>query len=212
MLCGSPRQPPPPHARPPPRPTRRCPAALPSSSPSRRPPLLPCATLPLQACNNRVVHRSNYFLQYAPDFRYQEALAAQSWMQAKAVQVGRRRRAWQSCGKLQQHRGWASALQCSTLQPCPGLPAPSPRAGGHAGRGGGHEPDLDAPAAQEAAARPGRGARCAAAHAAAVVVARAALGIPTRLCVLCLRSTAGALAAAAAAAHTNRCRAPPAKP
>ncbi|PSC71057.1 saccharopine dehydrogenase [Micractinium conductrix] len=45
----------------------------------------------MQVCNNRVVHRSNYFLHYTEDpkdFRYQEAIAAPSWFGARAVQLG----------------------------------------------------------------------------------------------------------------------------
>lgn len=45
----------------------------------------------MQACNNRVVHRSNYFLKYNQDskaFRYQEAVATPSWWGAKMVQLG----------------------------------------------------------------------------------------------------------------------------
>ncbi|PRW56953.1 saccharopine dehydrogenase isoform B [Chlorella sorokiniana] len=43
----------------------------------------------MQACNNRVVHRSNYLLGWAGnDFRYQESVAAKSWFAAKSIQLG----------------------------------------------------------------------------------------------------------------------------
>ena len=45
----------------------------------------------MQACNNRIVHRSNYLLGWCADsrnLRYREAVAASGWLGAKAVQWG----------------------------------------------------------------------------------------------------------------------------
>ena len=53
--------------------------------------LLHCATSLPQVVNNRVVHRSNYLNKYdggSSTLRYQEAVAAKSWLAAKSVQLG----------------------------------------------------------------------------------------------------------------------------
>lgn len=42
----------------------------------------------MQAVNARVVHRSNYFLKWNTDLRYQEGVAAPSWWGAKAIDMG----------------------------------------------------------------------------------------------------------------------------
>jgi short subunit dehydrogenase-like uncharacterized protein len=42
----------------------------------------------MQAANAKIVHRSNYFLNYGPHFHYQEAIAAPNWMVAKAIDLG----------------------------------------------------------------------------------------------------------------------------
>ncbi|KAL6785835.1 hypothetical protein ACKKBG_A00355 [Auxenochlorella protothecoides x Auxenochlorella symbiontica] len=42
----------------------------------------------MQVCNNRVVHRSNYFLSYGDDFRYEETVPAKSWLGAQAIRAG----------------------------------------------------------------------------------------------------------------------------